>query len=147
MYNTLNFTGLNPDSALFNSSTFCAYLMHIFPLLQRCSVWFLRPLPLPSSPLPLQRRISTKPIFKRRTIEKHLKGDFEVLSGPNGAYGIRTRDLNTASVARSQLRQCPSNVLFYHKHSPRENPRADFLYFNDVVMFSHLAGCVDGMEC
>lgn len=25
----------------------------------------------------------------------------------DGAYGTRTRDLHTASVARSQLRQCP----------------------------------------
>ena len=30
-----------------------------------------------------------------------------LLTSNNGAYGIRTRDLHTASVARSQLRQCP----------------------------------------
>lgn len=29
----------------------------------------------------------------------------------HGAYGIRTRDLHTASVARSQLRQCPIAIV------------------------------------
>ena len=33
-----------------------------------------------------------------------------------GAYGIRTRDLHTASVARSQLRQCPNWFLITVKH-------------------------------
>ena len=31
----------------------------------------------------------------------------------NGAYGIRTRDLHTASVARSQLRQCPMYSVYH----------------------------------
>ena len=37
---------------------------------------------------------------------------------PNGAYGIRTRDLHTASVARSQLRQCPIASIL--THSPKK---------------------------
>lgn len=31
-----------------------------------------------------------------------------------GAYGIRTRDLHTASVARSQLRQYPMHSMIAH---------------------------------
>ena len=104
MCNTPNYTGLYPDSALFNSSVFPAYPLHIFPSFP--ALIRVEPSAYPTSPSPdaLQRLIYAKPVFNRREIEKHLKGDFEVLSGPNGAYGIRTRDLNTASVARSQLR-------------------------------------------
>ena len=38
----------------------------------------------------------------RRTVDQEKQ---------NGAYGIRTRDLHTASVARSQLRQCPVQIV------------------------------------
>lgn len=34
--------------------------------------------------------------------------------GYGGAYGIRTRDLHTASVARSQLRQYPMHCIISH---------------------------------
>ena len=75
---TPNFTGLNPDSALFNSSVFPAYPLHIFssfPALVR-----VEPSTTSASPsvVALQRLIYAKQVFNRREIEKHFKFYSEV---------------------------------------------------------------------
>ena len=51
----------------------------------------------------------------------------------HGAYGIRTRDLHTASVARSQLRQCPiaivSPMLVYYSTGIKKIKELFFIFW------------------